>query len=128
MPSRMYLMLRSAWRARLEARRAAMQPFARLLSPLDAKQSKTAWSPCFWVGFAVCGIVLGLVVPMLNLWVPPGSAAALPDYLVPLLGKYLCYALLALSLDLIWGYAGILSLGHGAFFALGGYCMGMYLM
>jgi urea transport system permease protein len=44
------------------------------------------------------------------------------------LGKYLCYALLALSLDLIWGYAGILSLGHGAFFALGGYCMGMYLM
>ena len=47
---------------------------------------------------------------------------------MPLLGKYLCYALLALSLDLIWGYAGILSLGHGAFFALGGYCMGMYLM
>ena len=64
----------------------------------------------------------------LNVWVPPNSAAALPDYLVPLLGKYLCYALLALSLDLIWGYAGILSLGHGAFFALGGYCMGMYLM
>ena len=59
---------------------------------------------------------------------PPDSPVALPDYLVPLLGKYLCYALLALSLDLIWGYAGILSLGHGAFFALGGYCMGMYLM
>ncbi len=57
--------------------------------------------------------------------VPP---VAMPDYLVPLFGKYLCYALLALSLDLIWGYAGILSLGHGAFFALGGYCMGMYLM
>ena len=51
-----------------------------------------------------------------------------PDYLVPLIGKYLCYAMLALSLDLVWGYAGILSLGHGAFFALGGYCMGMYLM
>jgi len=47
---------------------------------------------------------------------------------VPLLGKYLCYAILAVSLDLVWGYAGILSLGHGAFFALGGYCMGMYLM
>ena len=47
---------------------------------------------------------------------------------MPLLGKYLCYAMLALSLDLVWGYAGILSLGHGAFFALGGYCMGMYLM
>jgi urea transport system permease protein len=105
-----------------------MQPFAHLRSPLNAKQGKSAWSPRFWAGFTVCGIVLGLVVPMLNLWVPPGSAAALPDYLVPLLGKYLCYALLALSLDLIWGYAGILSLGHGAFFALGGYCMGMYLM
>jgi urea transport system permease protein len=86
------------------------------------------WNARFWAGFAACGIVLGIVVPMLNLLVPPGSAAALPDYLVPLLGKYLCYALLALSLDLIWGYAGILSLGHGAFFALGGYCMGMYLM
>jgi urea transport system permease protein len=61
-------------------------------------------------------------------WLPPHSALAIPDYVVPLFGKYLCYALLALSLDLIWGYAGILSLGQGAFFALGGYCMGMYLM
>ncbi len=49
-------------------------------------------------------------------------------HLVPLLGKYLSYALLALALDLVWGYCGILSLGHGAFFALGGYAMGMYLM
>src|SRR5512134_2049147 len=56
------------------------------------------------------------------------SAAHVPSYLVSLLGKYLCFALLALSVDLIWGYCGILSLGHGAFFALGGYCMGMYLM
>jgi urea transport system permease protein len=67
-------------------------------------------------------------VPLLNRALPPDSAFAVPDYLVPLLGKYLCFAMLALSLDLIWGYAGILSLGHGAFFALGGYCMGMYLM
>ncbi len=52
----------------------------------------------------------------------------MPDHLVPLLGKYLAYALLALSLDLVWGYVGILSLGHGAFFALGAYAMGMYLM
>jgi urea transport system permease protein len=89
---------------------------------------KSAWSPGFWAGFLGCGSVLALVVPAFNLWIPPSSAIALPDYLVPLLGKYLCYALLALSLDLIWGYAGILSLGHGAFFALGGYCMGMYLM
>src|SRR6202035_4900563 len=51
-----------------------------------------------------------------------------PIYLVALFGKYVCYAILALSIDLIWGYCGILSLGHGAFFALGGYAMGMYLM
>jgi len=96
------------------------------MPPLGSR--KSAWSACFWAGFVACGIVLVLVVPILNLWVPPNSVVAVPDYLVPLLGKYLCYGLLALSLDLVWGYAGILSLGHGAFFALGGYCMGMYLM
>ena len=52
----------------------------------------------------------------------------MPPYVVALLGKYVCYAILALALDLVWGYCGILSLGHGAFFALGGYAMGMYLM
>jgi len=87
-----------------------------------------AWSAGFWARFLACGIVLLMAVPVLNAAMPPDYPIALPDYLVPLLGKYLCYALLALSLDLIWGYAGILSLGHGAFFALGGYCMGMYLM
>src|SRR5207253_6321430 len=90
--------------------------------------ARSVWGAGLWASFVACGLVLTLVVPVLNIWVPPGSAAALPDYLMPLLGKYLCYALLALSLDLIWGYAGILSLGHGAFFALGGYCTGMYLM
>jgi urea transport system permease protein len=95
---------------------------------LPGHEQKSAWSPGFWTSFLACGVALALAVPALNFWVPPDSPAALPDYLVPLLGKYLCYALLALSLDLIWGYAGILSLGHGAFFALGGYCMGMYLM
>jgi len=95
---------------------------------LSGGQHKSAWSPGFWATFVICAMVLVLAVPLLNSWVPKDSSAALPDYLVPLLGKYLCYALLALSLDLIWGYAGILSLGHGAFFALGGYCMGMYLM
>lgn len=69
-----------------------------------------------------------ILVPVLNGLVVPESAFHLPDYLVPLLGKYMCFALLALSLDLIWGFCGILSLGHGAFFALGGYAMGMYLM
>jgi urea transport system permease protein len=95
---------------------------------LRSEPGTGVWNARSWAGFAACGIALAIVVPMLNLFVPEGSAAALPDYLIPLLGKYLCYALLALSLDLIWGYAGILSLGHGAFFALGGYCMGMYLM
>ena len=59
---------------------------------------------------------------------PPSSPFHVPTSAVALWGKYLCYALLALSLDLVWGYCGILSLGHGAFFALGGYAMGMYLM
>ncbi|MCE2484005.1 MAG: urea ABC transporter permease subunit UrtC [Desulfurellaceae bacterium] len=68
-----------------------------------------------------------VVVPVLNL-LPAESAFHLPDYLIPLLGKFMCYALVALAVDLIWGYAGILSLGHGVFFALGGYAMGMYLM
>jgi len=69
-----------------------------------------------------------IVIPALNLIVPAGSAFHVSTYLVALFGKYICYAMLALSIDLIWGYAGILSLGHGAFFALGGYAMGMYLM
>ena len=67
-------------------------------------------------------------VPLSNLLLPQESVFALSSYSVSLLGKYLCYALLALALDLVWGYAGLLSLGHGAFFALGGYAMGMYLM
>lgn len=69
-----------------------------------------------------------ILIPLLNMLAPPTSAFHVPTYAVVLLGKYLCYALLALSLDLVWGYCGILSLGHGAFFALGGYAMGMYLM
>ena len=69
-----------------------------------------------------------IAVPVLNLLVPNASGLHVSTYLVALFGKYICYAILALSIDLIWGYAGILSLGHGAFFALGGYAMGMYLM
>src|SRR5579864_5764779 len=76
------------------------------------------------------GCVLGAAVLLaaLNLLTPAASAIHVPNFVISLAGKYLCYAILALSLDLVWGYAGILSLGHGAFFALGGYCMGMYLM
>ena len=72
--------------------------------------------------------VVTVMVPVLNMAVPENSVFHLSTYAVSLLGKYLCYALLALAVDLIWGYAGILSLGHGAFFALGGYAIGMYMM
>jgi urea transport system permease protein len=78
--------------------------------------------------FLIVVAAIAVVVPILNLAVPQASALHMPTYLVALFGKYICYALLALSIDLIWGYCGILSLGHGAFFALGGYAMGMYLM
>jgi urea transport system permease protein len=80
------------------------------------------------VAFLVLLGVIAVGVPLLSLAVPPGSAWHMPIYLVSLFGKYVCYAILALAIDLIWGYCGILSLGHGAFFALGGYAMGMYLM
>ncbi|MBC8128929.1 MAG: urea ABC transporter permease subunit UrtC [Rhizobiaceae bacterium] len=86
-----------------------------------------------FLGARVWFIVLALcaaavLVPMANQWLPATHPLHIPSYAIPLIGKYLCYALLALSLDLVWGYVGILSLGHGAFFALGGYAMGMYLM
>ncbi|MDX1757840.1 MAG: urea ABC transporter permease subunit UrtC, partial [Marinobacter sp.] len=68
------------------------------------------------------------LVTLLHLVFPEGHALHVSAYTVTLLGKYLCYALLAVAVDLVWGFLGILSLGHGAFFALGGYAMGMYLM
>jgi urea transport system permease protein len=71
--------------------------------------------------------LVGILVPVCNL-LPQTSPFHISTGTVVLLGKYLCYAMLAIALDLVWGYCGILSLGHGAFFALGGYCMGMYLM
>ncbi|HKB77523.1 MAG TPA: urea ABC transporter permease subunit UrtC [Myxococcales bacterium] len=94
-----------------------------VLSPRRALHSRRAI-------IAVGGVYgfLVIVVPVLNLAVPAGSAFHVSDYTVSLVGKILCYAIVALSVDLIWGYAGILSLGHGLFFALGGYAMGMYLM
>ena len=78
--------------------------------------------------FVVILVAAAVIVPLLALATPAGSALHVPPYLVALMGKYLCFAMLALALDLVWGYCGILSLGHGAFFALGGYAMGMYLM
>ena len=73
-------------------------------------------------------LLVAVAIPAANLWLPEGSPLHVPNYAVPLFGKYLNYALLALALDLVWGYCGILSLGHAAFFSLGGYAMGMYLM
>ncbi|RDI26112.1 amino acid/amide ABC transporter membrane protein 2 (HAAT family) [Pseudacidovorax intermedius] len=81
-----------------------------------------------WTAFFIALIVACGLAPVLNLWVPESSAFHLSDYAVALLGKIMCYAICALAMDLIWGYTGILSLGHGLFFALGGYMMGMYLM
>jgi urea transport system permease protein len=78
--------------------------------------------------FLIVIAAIAVLIPVLHLALPPSSPFHIPTYLVALFGKYACYALLALSIDLIWGFCGILSLGHGAFFALGGYAMGMYLM
>ncbi len=81
-----------------------------------------------WGSFLLALIVVCAVAPALNLLVPKESVFYLSDYAVGLVGKIMCYAICALAMDLIWGYTGILSLGHGVFFALGGYVMGMYLM
>ena len=91
-------------------------PFARLL---PAKG---------WLFYVAAALALFVAFPVLNLVVPPGNVLHLSDYTVTLIGKIMCYAIVALAMDLIWGYTGILSLGHGLFFALGGYAMGMYLM
>lgn len=80
-----------------------------------------------YVFIAVIAAIV-IVVGFLNLAVPETSSLYMSSYVVSLFGKYLCYAMLALAIDLVWGFCGVLSLGHGAFFALGGYAMGMYLM
>ncbi len=80
------------------------------------------------IAFLLVVLAAGVLVPALSLGTAPDNALHVPPYVVALFGKYLTYALLAVALDLVWGYCGILSLGHGAFFALGGYAMGMYLM
>jgi urea transport system permease protein len=85
--------------------------------------NRTAWTA--WISAL---LVISVVVPVLNLLVPADSIFHLSDYAVGLCAKIMCYAICALAMDLIWGYTGILSLGHGLFFALGGYAMGMYLM
>jgi urea transport system permease protein len=88
---------------------------------------KNLFSRPAWTGIAVCSAIL-VLLPVLNLSFAPGHSLHISSYSIALIGKFMCYALAALALDLVWGYTGILSLGHGVFFALGGYAHGMYLM
>jgi urea transport system permease protein len=81
-----------------------------------------------WLALMIATITICVLVPILNLLVPEQHPLHLSDYSVTLAGKIICYAIVALAMDLVWGYTGILSLGHGVFFALGGYAFGMYLM
>jgi urea transport system permease protein len=106
------------------------------LSPVPAERQPATAHPLsrwreragVWAAVLAALIAVTVVAPMLNLLVPAGHPLHLSDYAVALIGKIMCYAICALAMDLIWGYTGILSLGHGVFFALGGYAMGMYLM
>jgi urea transport system permease protein len=100
-----------------------VKPFLRVMRRLQGMHSPRQW----WVLAGLVVLAAG-AVPLLNAVPAATSSIHFPDYLVPMLGKFTCFAMVALALDLVWGYAGILSLGHGLFFALGGYAMGMYLM
>jgi urea transport system permease protein len=90
--------------------------------------SKRLYGPRGWAILALFSVVIFAVLPVLHLSVPRESPFHVSSYWVALGGKIMCYAIVAVAMDLIWGYAGILSLGHGLFFALGGYAFGMYLM
>ncbi|MEO8925481.1 MAG: urea ABC transporter permease subunit UrtC [Caldimonas sp.] len=99
--------------------------------PLPSHQApprRSLFGPRGWLGVTLALVVVAVLVPVSNLLLPSGSVFHLSEYSVQLIGKIMCYAICALAMDLIWGYTGILSLGHGVFFALGGYAMGMYLM
>ncbi|MEK8024858.1 urea ABC transporter permease subunit UrtC [Pseudaquabacterium rugosum] len=98
-----------------------------LLPPLTPRRGLLL-GPAGWSAVLAALLVVAVLVPLANLALPEGHVLHVSDYTVSLAGKILCYAICALAMDLIWGYTGILSLGHGLFFALGGYAMGMYLM
>ena len=87
-----------------------------MIKQIAALHSFRGWLLAFGLLFAAI-----ILFPVLNIFVPEESFFHIPDYMFPLLGKYLCYAMVALAVDLIWGYTGILSLGHGVFFSMGGY-------
>ncbi|MBV8032327.1 MAG: urea ABC transporter permease subunit UrtC [Betaproteobacteria bacterium] len=90
--------------------------------------SARLYGPKGWALLGAFAAFVFVVMPIFNLYVPQESSFHMSTYWVTLLGKILCYAIVAVAMDLVWGYAGILSLGHGLFFALGGYAFGMYLM
>ena len=109
------------------AQRISLNPSATVGRPLILR----LFSSCgrgYLVAAVIAALITLVLVPILHLAVPPGSPLHLSDYALTLVGKILCYAIVAVAMDLIWGYGGILSLGHGVFFALGGYAFGMYLM
>ena len=81
-----------------------------------------------WAAIGIFALIVIVILPALNLATAPDHPLHVSGYIINLLGKIMCYMMVALAMDLIWGYTGILSLGHGVFFALGGYGMGMYLM
>ncbi|MDR2690382.1 MAG: urea ABC transporter permease subunit UrtC [Azoarcus sp.] len=81
-----------------------------------------------WIALLIIAFIAWVAVPFAHLALPPEHAFYLPGYAVKLVGKIMCYMTVAVAMDLVWGYTGILSLGHGLFFALGGYAFGMYLM
>jgi urea transport system permease protein len=96
--------------------------------PRLAVPERALFTPRGWAAFVAAAVVVLVLVPVGHLALPEGHPLHLSSYFVTLVGKIMCYAMVAVAMDLIWGYAGILSLGHGVFFALGGYAMGMYLM
>ena len=105
---------------------AVLPPPARI--PMAAQPRGMLLGIRGWTGVTIALAVVAVLVPIGNLLVPADSVFHVSDFAVQLTAKIMCYAMAALAMDLIWGYTGILSLGHGVFFALGGYAMGMYLM
>ena len=95
---------------------------------IRAGRSRPLFTGKVWTFILAAYVALVVVVPILHLALPAQSALHVSGYTVSLIGKILCYGMVALAMDLVWGYCGILSLGHGLFFSLGGYAMGMYLM
>jgi urea transport system permease protein len=86
------------------------------------------FTPVQWSALAIAFVVVGVLLPAAHAWLPADHAWRPSTYLVTLSGKFMCFAMVAIAMDLIWGYTGILSLGQSLFFALGGYAFGMYLM